>query len=111
MANTKVSGVSLEGSTGPSVSFPWHALLFDLDKSTQSLQFLCGGTLISSSFLVTAGHCFSAHEGSLKSIKVVLAPANKANFSDNLAHDHSEILDVREQYPTNRYFSFASDRK
>jgi V8-like Glu-specific endopeptidase len=100
MPNTKLSlrSVVHDGGTNhvnkavEELSLPWHALIFDMNKDSQTLEFLCGATLIERHFVLTAGHCFEAR-GSLKSVKIVLSPVSK-NFSVNLDHDHSEILEV-----------------
>ncbi|XP_034239851.1 uncharacterized protein LOC117644454 isoform X2 [Thrips palmi] len=44
--------------TSSAADFPWHVIIFDL---TQDMKQICGGTLISAKFVVSAAHCF--HDG------------------------------------------------
>ncbi|XP_023951740.2 chymotrypsin-C [Bicyclus anynana] len=39
--------------------WPWHAALYKLDKETLNNKYICGGTIISKNFVLTAGHCAS----------------------------------------------------
>lgn len=52
--------------------WPWHAAIFHTKNQTV-LKYKCGGTLINSNSIVTAGHCVS--------IKNVLIDENKFSVS------------------------------
>ncbi|XP_064215667.1 modular serine protease-like [Tribolium castaneum] len=55
VAELDISPLIVKGWMANSIAFPWHAVLFILEKGKWS--FICGGTLISEKIVLTAAHC------------------------------------------------------
>ncbi|XP_047539159.1 chymotrypsin-like elastase family member 2A [Vanessa atalanta] len=53
--NTKYTELLVSGSASKSGEWPWHIALYKLKKGT--LEYICGGTLISKFSVLTAAHC------------------------------------------------------
>lgn len=52
--------------------WPWHAAIYHLDDSPIP-SYQCGGTVISSKSVLTAGHCVSLYNAPLDTAKVSVA--------------------------------------
>ncbi|XP_050356544.1 CLIP domain-containing serine protease HP8-like [Nymphalis io] len=53
--NTKYTELLVSGSASKSGEWPWHVAIYQLKKGT--LEYICGGTLISKFTVLTAAHC------------------------------------------------------
>ena len=70
--------------------FPWHAAIFV--KAKNELDYICGGTLIRPSIVITAAHCIITRNP--RDYVVILA-ASSSVFQENSAALGSQIRYVR----------------
>lgn len=61
--------------------WPWHAAIFH-QIDTPVPDYKCGGTVISSDFILTAGHCVSKYNAPMETIQVSVS-LGRLNLSAN----------------------------
>ncbi|GCC35284.1 hypothetical protein chiPu_0013767 [Chiloscyllium punctatum] len=80
------------GTTTDITSHPWQAAIFIYYRRTKDYAFLCGGSLISSCWVLTAAHCFP-RSFKAQEIKVIMGRTMRKEASEN-----NQILDVEEYF-------------
>jgi len=87
----------INGVRTNSSSWPWHAALFR--RQGRSIRYICGGSIISKSAVLTAAHCVAAWGGNelLPNSTVVLVGDVLSNFTE-IPHSNTkvQVLNVSE---------------
>ncbi|GFT38805.1 proclotting enzyme [Nephila pilipes] len=93
-----LSGRFVAGGIKVTERWPWMAAIFDEDKEKQ----LCGGTVIDSTHIVTASHCFD--DKSLNSDLYTVQVGEISLVGNNTTHKVQEIK-IHENYRPGYYYN------
>uniref|UniRef100_A0A8D8F8J9 Venom serine protease Bi-VSP n=1 Tax=Culex pipiens TaxID=7175 RepID=A0A8D8F8J9_CULPI len=90
----KINEVIVRGRDATPGSFPWHAAVYH--RKGRSDSYACGGTLVSSMFVLTADHCVKDANGYVLSSKRIFARLGVHNLNvPNLqTSQHHDIFKI-----------------
>ena len=77
-------------------SWPWHTAIFKFNPDYETYNYICGGSVIHRSAILSAAHCLFGEYAELQDpskFKVVLAPVS-SNFDENVKDPQAQIFDV-----------------
>jgi len=63
--------------------YPWMTAIYQIREEEEDIDFICGGSLISSRTIISAAHCFTLHGLKPNEISVILG---QYNISDHSAY-------------------------
>lgn len=104
---TQIQPLIFHGVPASQAQFPWHAAIYYY--STQQLSYICGGSLISDTFVITAAHCAtqSATDVALNGDRLVLFFGKDFLHQFNKHEQNSRVSQVfiSSDYDPRRYKS------
>nr|XP_034836358.1 enteropeptidase-like [Maniola hyperantus] len=96
---------TINGATKPG-DWPWHTALYKLSKKFK-YQYICGGTLISESFVLTAAHCVSIRGKPFppEQLSVVLGKYHLYTIDKESEQKNVERIIINDEYDDENFFS------
>ncbi|KAL1404793.1 hypothetical protein pipiens_005213 [Culex pipiens pipiens] len=90
----KINEVIVRGRDATPGSFPWHAAVYH--RKGRSDSYACGGTLVSSMFVLTADHCVKDANGYVQSSKRIFAwlGVHNLNVPNLQTSQHHDIFKI-----------------
>lgn len=101
-----VQKVIVGGATAKANSWPWMVAIFKETSPRTPKKFLCGASLISQKYVLTAAHCFDAEKGVIDPNKFTVL-AGSHTTKDGTEHRVENIL-VHSAYKTRQYYNDIS---
>ncbi|XP_039747712.1 chymotrypsin-C-like [Pararge aegeria] len=86
------SELIVNGAATKPGDWPWHAAIYRLDGST--MKYICGGTLISKNYVLTAAHCVSYRGAKYRKEIFSVVLGKYKLFGDNKESEEKQILEI-----------------